>query len=88
MLSQEAFCARFATEFEIDDVEGLEVRLIVDDLLFDSFQLFRVALLLESLLPTFEIPDQLAIEDIRVGDLYYYYSMEFERQDVGGTNRE
>jgi len=49
--------------------------LVIDDLGFDSLDLLHLMVLLETMLPNFELPEQLDLDDLTLLDAYHYYSI-------------
>jgi hypothetical protein len=92
-ISFSIFVDRFSFEFDIP-VEQLDPEaLLVSTFDFDSLELLRLRLFLEMLLPGFELPDQLSLDDLRLQDVYHYYCLEAERvgetgSPVGGWNEQ
>lgn len=75
MLDLAGFCELLRAEFDLDDAHALPSMSLVGDLGFDSFELFRVLILMESILPGFELPAQFDVQGINVRDLYHLYSL-------------
>jgi hypothetical protein len=79
-ISLERFVELFGFEFDIPAERIDADALLVDLIQLDSLEQLRLALFMEMLLPACELPEQLALEDIRVRDIYHYYSVESARR--------
>lgn len=80
VLPFEVFRERFAAEFDLPlDSVNADSRLI-DDLGFDSFELFRTAIFLEMLTPI-DLPDEFAVTALTLGDVYQFYAVEASRPE-------
>jgi acyl carrier protein len=73
MMPEDDFLALLRREFS----ESVEARIdkssrLIDDLALDSLELIRLLLIAESLVPGFDLPEQLELADVTVGDVYHY----------------
>lgn len=76
---EERFLSAFADEFGLDRSTLDVSQKLATDLHFDSLDLLRLSGLLEMLLPGFELPEQMAVEDVAIQDVCYYYALAVER---------
>ena len=75
LIGFDRFARVLASEFSFEpDSLSRETRL--GSLHLDSFELFRLAIVLESLLPGIEVPDSVAIGDLTLGDVHDYLTVE------------
>jgi acyl carrier protein len=68
------FCSLFRDEFELDDRPLSRDTHLVNDLGFDSLELFRLAILVEMLAPI-DLPDEIDFNTLTIGSVYDHYAV-------------
>jgi acyl carrier protein len=82
VLSFERFKRLFADEFELDEGELSRDTRLVTELAFDSFELFRVAIVVEMLAPI-DMPENVDIDSLTLGQVYDHYAVNAAVLDSG-----
>jgi hypothetical protein len=81
VLGYDQFSGHFVTEFEFPPSKLSRSTRLVQDFDFDSFQFFRLAIFLDSLIPT-ELPEDLDLETITLGNVYDFYAVQAATTDL------
>ena len=80
VLTLDVFLSRFAAEFQLPLDALSEHTRLIEDLGFDSFELFRVMIFLEMLTPV-DLPEDLSLESLTLRMVYDFYVAEAARPD-------
>lgn len=83
VIAYDRFVGILAEEFEISKGNLTRETRFVDDLAFDSFQFFRLAVLIEMLLPGAEVPIDVVLDSLTVGDVYSFYAVQAAERQTG-----
>jgi acyl carrier protein len=74
IVGYERFCALFREEFGLHDTELSSETNLVNDLAFDSLELFRLAILIEMLAPI-DMPADIDFDALTIGAVYHHYAV-------------
>jgi acyl carrier protein len=75
IVTAERFITLFANEFQLDEQTLSRDTYIVQDLDFDSLELFRLMLFVEMLAPI-DLPDRVNFDELTLGSIYDHYAAE------------
>ena len=73
--SIDEFLERVREELDLEKVMLTPDSSLGGDLQLDSFDLFRLAILLETMRPGFDIPEQADLAEVTLADIFYYISL-------------